>query len=165
MTDVPTFRIAQNRDLPALAALRWSLKDEHGETGGADRDAFIAQFVDACADNRPGEFTHWVAETRTSIIAVVSIQRVRKAPKPGAIHGHWGYVTNVYASQEARGEGVAARLLERVKEWAQQESYEFLLLWAADRARNFYMRAGFSAPADVLMLELAPDGQTEKQGR
>lgn len=153
MSAEATFRIANNGDLRALAELRWALKDEHGETGAADRDAFISQFTEICIDNGPGEFAHWIAEISGAIVAVVSVQKVRKAPKPGALNGCWGYVTNVYASPEARGSGIAADLLERVKDWARRESFEFLILWASDRAQTFYHRAGFTKPDDVLICE------------
>jgi GNAT superfamily N-acetyltransferase len=88
-------------------------------------------------------------------------------PRPGRFSGHnrYGYVTNVYAEPEVRGQGIGSRLLERVVEWAREQGLQFLIVWPSEESVRFYERGGFRASPDALELQLdegngSPSGLT-----
>jgi GNAT superfamily N-acetyltransferase len=151
-------RIATADELTQIADFRWRLHvdDEPIE----DRDAyecFIADFVDVHeAEWKSNEVTHWVAVNGARIVAVMSVAIVRKIPRPGNLHGRWGYLANSYALPEVRNAGVGSQLLAAITTWAIGESLELLVVWPSDKAYPFYERAGFRRYPDPVVLRLAP---------
>jgi GNAT superfamily N-acetyltransferase len=79
----------------------------------------------------------------------IYIQRVAKIPKPGKVRDAFGYVTNVYTKPPYRGRGMGAALLQRVKDWAQADDLEFLVVWPSEASGRFYERAGFKSTEAV----------------
>ena len=64
------------------------------------------------------------------------------------------YMSNMFVMPMARG-GVGTRLLEAALEYAREQHVDRVILWATERSRTMYQRAGF-APGDRL-LELIVD--------
>jgi GNAT superfamily N-acetyltransferase len=153
-------RIATKSELTQLADLRWRLhvSDEPIE----DRDAyegFIAEFLQVHeAEWKSNEVTHWVAVDDARVVAVMSVVIVRKLPRPGNLHGRWGYLANSYALPEVRNAGVGGKLLAAIRGWAVGESLELLVVWPSEMAYPFYERAGFQRYPDPVVLRLAPPG-------
>jgi GNAT superfamily N-acetyltransferase len=152
------YRIAAANELTQIADLRWRLHVDDQPLD--DRDAyerFIAEFLDVHeAEWKSDEVTHWVAVDGARLVAVMSVVFVRKIPRPGNLHGRWGYLANSYALPEVRNAGVGSRLLAAIKGWAIGESLELLVVWPSDRAYPFYERAGFRRHPDPVVLRLAP---------
>jgi len=154
------YRIAVAHELTQLADLRWRLHvdDQPLEDRGA-YERFIAEFLDVHeAEWKSNEVTHWVAADGDRIVAVMSIVIVRKLPRPGNLHGRWGYLANSYALPEVRNAGVGSQLLAAIRRWAIGESLELLVVWPSDGAYPFYERAGFRRYPDPVVLRLAPPG-------
>jgi len=154
------YRIAAGNELTQIADLRWRLHvdDEPVDNRGA-YEGFIAEFLDVHdAEWKSNEVTHWVAADGARIVAVMSVVFVRKLPRPGNLHGRWGYIANSYALPEMRNAGVGSQLLATIKRWAIGESLELLVVWPSEKAYPFYERAGFRRHPDPVVLRLAPPG-------
>jgi hypothetical protein len=98
------YRIAAANELTQIADLRWRLHvdDEPLDDRGA-YERFIAEFLDVHkAEWKSNEVIHWVAVDGARIAAVMSVVMVRKLPRPGDLHGRWGYLANSYALSEVR---------------------------------------------------------------
>jgi GNAT superfamily N-acetyltransferase len=152
------YRIAAANELTQIADLRWRLHvdDEPMDDRGV-YERFIAEFLDVHeAEWKSDEVTHWVAANDARLVAVMSVVFVRKIPRPGNLHGRWGYLANSYALPEVRNAGVGSQLLAAIKSWAIGESLELLVVWPSERAYPFYERAGFRRHPDPVVLRLAP---------
>ena len=110
------FRQATDRDLPALARLRWAFKTEdEGEPTGAGRDEFIERCTAFLSQGfTDGSWVFWVAEQDGEIVGHIFVQIIKKVPSPGQSSNEYGYVTNVYTTPSHRGKGVGAKLLTTV---------------------------------------------------
>jgi GNAT superfamily N-acetyltransferase len=152
------YRIAATNELTQIADLRWRLHVDDAPVD--DRGAyehFIAEFLSVHeAEWKSNEVTHWVAVSDVRVIAVMSVVMVRKIPRPGNLHGRWGYLANSYALPEVRNAGVGSQLLAAIKNWAIEESLELLVVWPSEMAYPFYERAGFHRYPDPVVLRLAP---------
>lgn len=152
------YRIAAAHELTQIADLRWRLHvdDEPINDRGA-YERFIAEFLEVHeAEWTSSEVTHWVAADGNRLVAIMSVVFVRKMPRPGNLHGRWGYLANSYALPQARNAGVGSRLLAAVADWAKVENLELLVVWPSDRAYPFYERAGFRRTQDPVVLRLGP---------
>jgi GNAT superfamily N-acetyltransferase len=83
------------------------------------------------------------------IASQVFVQRITKVPKPSKLHDAFGYVSNVYTKPAYRGQGIGSNLLARVKTWAKEQDFEFLIAWPSEASVRFYERAGFGATEAV----------------
>jgi GNAT superfamily N-acetyltransferase len=152
------YRIAVANELTQLADLRWRLHvdDKLTDDDGA-YERFIADFLGVHeAEWKSNEVTHWVAANGERIVAVMSVVIVRKLPRPGNLHGRWGYIANSYALPEVRNAGVGSQLLATITSWAIDENLELLVVWPSDGAYAFDERAGFRRYPDPVVLRLAP---------
>jgi GNAT superfamily N-acetyltransferase len=136
MTEI---RLARADDAAAIAELRalWT----GGETG-ADFAACVAAWLEEEGERR----TTWLAERDGSAVGVASLFEYRRMPKPSRPASRWGYVSNMFVREEARGAGVGAALLNAVIAAAESRGYARLVLSPSERAVPFYARAGFLVP-------------------
>lgn len=147
------YRLAIERDLPALAELRWLWRvEEDGSKPVAGR----AEFLNVCIDFleqglADGSWVYWVAEEEDELISQIFVRRVRKVPKPDRLHDEYGYVTNVYTRPAYRGQGIGSELMKHVLAWAKAQDLEFLVVWPGEESIRFYERAGFSFDAEPVM--------------
>ena len=152
------YRIATANELTQIADLRWRLHvDDAPMDDRRAYERFIAEFLEVHeAEWKSNEVTHWVAVNGAHVVAVMSVVIVRKMPRPGNLHGRWGYLANSYALTEVRNTGVGSHLLAAIKSWSIGESLELLVVWPSDGAYPFYERAGFCRYPDPVVLRLAP---------
>jgi ribosomal protein S18 acetylase RimI-like enzyme len=152
-------RIAILADLPQLADLRWRLRvDDQPVSDEEAYDRFVADFIRICSTEwQSNEISHWITTDGERVLAIMSIVIVRKLPCPENLHGRWGYISNSYVLPEARDLGVGQRLLSAIKNWAEENELELLVVWPSERAYPFYERAGFTRRADPLVLKLRSD--------
>ena len=145
-----TTRLARREDLESLGNLRWQFDHEGQEDGDPKaRPQFIADFVESQDD---GLF-HWLAEVNGEPVAVMSIRKVKKVAKLGALDRCWGYLTNCYVLPDYRNQGIGAELLSAVSKWAKNEQLELLIVWPSERSFAFYERGGFRRRTDPLVLQ------------
>jgi len=156
---VPSYRLAVESDVLALAEMRWAWRtSEDGARAAVSREGYL----DECAafmrqGLAEGSWVFWVAEVEGQIVSHIFIRRVRKVPKPDRLHDEIGYVTNVYTRPAYRGQGIGSALLERVVQWARDRELDVLFVWPSEQAVPFYERAGFRAENDILECQIRPD--------
>jgi len=149
-------RLAVEPDFPHLAQMRWDFRTETEPAEGAlPEDKFTAAFINFLRQGQAsGKWAFWIAEEDGLIIAQAFVQRIQKVPTPWLIQREIGYVTNVFTYPAYRSQGVGARLMEHVQEWARQQNLEMLILWPSQRAVSFYARCGFTHPSRLMEYQL-----------
>jgi len=159
------YRPANADDCRVLAEMRWEFRVEERPDLATteDRDTFLRS-CEAWIRYRLalGTWTMWVADValpeggERRIVSHIFVQLVDTVPKPGKVIDRWGYMTNVYTRPEWRGRGIGGGLLDWVKLWALGADLEFLQVWPAEGAVEFYQRAGFVPEPEALTLQLRP---------
>ena len=150
------YRLAQKRDLPQLAAMRWNFQTEDGaETPAVEK----AEFIRSCIEYlrrcfKEGDWAFWITEQNGEIVSHVFVKKISSVPRPARVANSWGYVTNVYTKPGFRGRGIGAELLRQVKLWAVEQDFELLIVSPGDAAVNFYRREGFTPETDFYQLRL-----------
>lgn len=154
-----TIRVADERDLDALAALRrawWEERTGHP----VDAPGFEAAFADWWRIELPRR-TFWLAEigsARAGLITAVgsiNVVEIVHMPRPGARPGRIGHVGNAFVLASFADRGLPGALLAAVVEHARTRRYRRLLLTPTAGSVAFYRRAGF-APAGEALLAFDP---------
>lgn len=149
------YRIAEVEDFERLAELRWEFRAEGGEVPLLDKSEFISRCVAFFESaSKSGFHTFWVAETDGEIIGNLFVHRVDLIPRPCRVEDAFGYVTNNYVVPSYRGRGTGRALIEKVREWAENEDLELLIVYPSERAESLYKSLGFTPDNDVLELRL-----------
>lgn len=164
MSLVNRVRVAETRDLAALAALR---------RAAAEEDVPPDERVDDPTYER--RFAEWFeAETARTIwladhpgpparaIGFVGLLEYRRMPKPGRPDALWGYLGNMFVDPAHRNQGVGAELLRAALAYADERGYVRVVLSPSARAVTLYQRAGFvaadGAQGDHLLVRPGPRG-------
>jgi GNAT superfamily N-acetyltransferase len=152
-------RVADDRDLPALARLRREWTAER--TGGPVQDDTFDRAFAAWWRTELPRRTFWVAEaggtdSGWTAVGSLNVVEVGTMPRPGARPGRWGYVGNAFVLASHSDRGVAGALLTAAVEHARSRRYQRLVLRPTPSSAPFYLRYGF-APAGEGMLMLMPD--------
>jgi GNAT superfamily N-acetyltransferase len=151
-------RVADERDLPALAGLRRAWLEERTGRPVAD-PGFEAAFEQWWRVEQPRR-TFWLAEVgseRSGFTAVgsVNVVEIVQMPRPGARGGRTGQVGNAFVLSGFAGRGVPGALLAAAVAHARDRGYRRLVLAPTVGSATFYRRAGF-APAGEDLLVLDP---------
>jgi GNAT superfamily N-acetyltransferase len=150
------YRLATKQDLLQLAQLRWDFRNEDGEEKPVVcRNEFLkvcVKFLYQGLDS--GYHTYWLAEKDDQIIAHIFIHRIDLVPRPCKLKDQFGYITNNYTRPEYRNQGIGSKLMDHVKQWAEEEDYELLIVYPSADSVSFYERAGFMEENDVMQLEI-----------
>lgn len=169
-TPEPAIRVADERDVVALATLRRAWLSERStapnEDGPVD-PAFESTFEQWWRVELPRR-TFWLAEVgsaRSGYTAVGSINVVEivHMPRPGARGGRIGHVGNAFVLNAFAGRGLPGALLNAAIEHARVRRYRQLLLAPTAGSAAFYRRAGF-APAGDGLLVLDPSTLPDRCG-
>ncbi|SHL39061.1 L-amino acid N-acyltransferase YncA [Pseudonocardia thermophila] len=153
-----TVRVADERDMPAIAALRRSWLEERTGTV-IDDPGFEAAFAQWWRIELPRR-TFWVAEVgspRSGYTAVGSINVVEivHMPRPGGRGGRIGHIGNAFVLASYADRGVPSALLSAAIEHARSRRYRRLLLAPTEGSAAFYRRAGFvPVGADLLTYDV-----------
>lgn len=145
------YRIATEADVDALANMRWEFWLEDGRDPALlDKAAFLRECAGVLKQGLiTGRWTYWVALLNGDIASQVFVQQITKVPNPSKLHDAFGYVSNVYTKPAYRGQGIGSNLLARVKTWAKEQDFEFLIAWPSEASVRFYERAGFGTTEAV----------------
>lgn len=155
-----SIRVADERDVPALASLRRSWLEERA--GHPIEDAgFEASFAQWCRVEQPRR-TFWLAEVGTprsgyTAIGSINVVELVHMPRPGARGGRIGHVGNAFVLASFASRGVPGALLAAAMAHARARRYRRLLLAPTPDSVAFYRRAGFE-PAGEALLSFDPSG-------
>jgi len=98
-------------------------------------------------------FVSFLAEKDNTVISVVMMSIVQYPPKLGGEVRNIGYVFNVYTLPQHRGQGIGAKLLDKVIEKGKQAKLTQIQLQAQQKAESLYLRAGFKNDKEYMVLK------------
>lgn len=125
------------------------IQDER-ERGATPPPGFLDRFADAWLRDRNRRT--WLAEDPSGRpLGVIHGTRVQKLPSAHRPADAWFHVSLLFVTPDVRGQGVGARLLAALVDWARTDAVTRIQLNAVPEARTLYERAGFGPPSDRLM--------------
>ena len=108
------------------------------------RKSLLEYFTEAISSR---DFVAWVAEYGGKIVATSGMVVWRIPARYGAVEsGKLGYLLNFYTIPEARGKGIATRLLNELIEEAKSMGLRYVHLHASKDGEPIYRKAGFVEP-------------------
>jgi GNAT superfamily N-acetyltransferase len=144
-----TVRIATHDDVEALARLRFDMdrEQEGGTTGFASFRETFAEWYAVHGAN----VTAFVAEEGNEVVGTLWLIRVARTPRPSNFDPEpLGYVTFFFVDRAHRQRGVGKALLNALTSFADEESFDTLVVWPAERAGGNYREMGFTDPPELL---------------
>ncbi|WP_296370885.1 MULTISPECIES: GNAT family N-acetyltransferase [unclassified Pseudonocardia] len=149
-----TIRVADERDMAALAALRRSWLEERSGRS-VDDPGFEAAFGQWWRMELPRR-TFWLAEVGTprqgfTAIGSINVVEIVHMPRPGSRGGRIGHVGNAFVLASFADRGVPGALLNAAVEHARERRYRRLLLAPTAGSAAFYRRAGFVSAGESLL--------------
>lgn len=153
--DKITFRRATVDDTEILTEFRVRFLRETLGAGDEDDTGLLEEELrEYFAKTIPaGGFVAWLAEYEGEIIATSGMVLWQKPGRYTSLSGKTGYILNMYTVPEARGLGIAGRLLNELIGEAKSLGVKRLHLRATEDGMGIYRRAGFAEP-DLIELEL-----------
>ena len=146
-----TIRLATQDDIDTLVALRLRFLNEIGYAGDGVTDA-IREYV---LQSLPkGEFTAWVAEAKSQVIATGGLVYCQKVPHGRNLSGREGFVLNMYTLPEWRGRGIATALMEVIVQHVRQQGITCIRLHASEDGAGIYTKLGFRPDNTEMVLNL-----------
>jgi GNAT superfamily N-acetyltransferase len=143
MVDIDvTVRRAGDRDVPALAGLRWRRATQDHGYQGDDRDAFVAALGEWMRGH-PGHRA-FVAEAGGEVAGMAWLAVVDRVPTADRYVRRGGDVQSVFVVPELRGRRVGALLMSAVLDEARRLELEHVTVHSSTRAVAFYTRNGWS---------------------
>lgn len=145
---------ADDKDLSALAALRYRWRV--GEEGESGRD--LEEFE--------SEFRGWYAEHQKTHSAYLSFLDdvavgcawlfvVDRIPGPGRFVRRSGMLQSVYVRPELRSTGIGTQLVRFIIDEAHAMDLDYLMVHPSTASFDFYRRLGFDESGKVLELRFA----------
>lgn len=139
------YRMANARDIPDLARLRWEFDREDHETPPAvSYEEFLSHcggFLQRGLDDET--WTYWIAEADGEIVSHIFVHVFHPVPRPTRLIDFYGYMTNVYTRPAYRNQGIGSALMQHVLDWAKAQKIAFFIVSPSERSVPFYQRAGF----------------------
>ncbi|HVV08457.1 GNAT family N-acetyltransferase [Amycolatopsis sp.] len=152
MNDIE-IRPAEDRDLTAVAGLRWRWVAEK-QVPDTGREEFVRHFT-AWAQERKHTHRCLVVARGAEVIGMAFLAAVERVPTPRALCRRSGDVQCVYVVPEERDSGVGGRLLDAVLELGRELGYERVTVHSSDRAIPAYRRHGFGDSPRLLQSVLS----------
>jgi GNAT superfamily N-acetyltransferase len=152
----PEIRIATEDDLNQLTEMRWFARAEGGEDHATiDYDEFNQEFIRVFNDwMKDGNLISWIALIQGTVIAQISIYKVRLLPRPIRLVDQFGVIIENYTYPKFRNRGIGSNLIRHVIDWARKKDFELLMVYPSQEARSFYARAGFQERSEVMEFRL-----------
>ena len=154
-------RLAQEKDFPQLANMKWLHSEEddmvYGESNlaGVDKEKFVAEFIRFLDTDKT--YKIFVLEEHEVIISAMFVSMIPKVPKPNGNANYIAYLTNVHTLKEYRNKNKGTELLAYIKQYLREQKCELIIVWPSDRSVNWYVRNGFRQENEVFECDLTPE--------
>jgi Sortase and related acyltransferases len=150
-----TIRVADERDMAALAGLRRAWLEER--TGRPVEDPGFERAFEQWWRVELPRRTFWLAEVGTersgfTAVGSINVVEIVHMPRPGARGGRIGHVGNAFVLASFADRGVPRALLAAVVDHARTRRYRKVLLAPTAGSTAFYRRAGFAPAGDSLLV-------------
>ena len=148
-------RVATESDALTLARLRYEFRSLVHQVR-EDEMAFVERCTEWMRERLRSEslWKCWIAELDDTAIGDVWVQLVEKIPNPIEEPEYYIYLTNFYVREQHRSNGVGSMLLSEILKWGASRNVKTIILWPTERSKPFYMRHGFAAAEDVMLLNI-----------
>jgi len=153
---VSCVRRAARADAAALARLRYDFRAPLGETVELE-----GEFLERCESwmqarlHAESVWRVWIAEAGANAVGCVWLQLIEKLPNPVAEAERHAYVSNLFVRDDVRGQGVGSQLLRAALDECDRLDVDDVILWPTPRSRSLYLRHGFTAADNMLVLRRA----------
>jgi GNAT superfamily N-acetyltransferase len=154
-----TIRRADLGDVAWLARHRVEMFREMGRLQAHAVESMRAASVEYFVHAIPaGDYVAWVATPSEGVDAGAIIagagMLIRPAlPSPdasgAAVVTRQGLIVNVYTESDWRRQGIAARLMRVVLDWAEARGLRWIILHASAEGRSLYEKLGFEASNEM----------------
>ena len=107
------YRLADEKDFPQLAQMRWDFRQESGEEIAV---VSHAEFIENCLEflqNEAKNYAYWITENDGEIVSHIFVHRINLVPRPCRIKDAFAYLTNTYTKPNFRGKGIGGKLLQK----------------------------------------------------
>lgn len=143
-------------DVDVLTAMRLEMRKEREtavlQISEAEFEAVTREyFTQALASE---DFVSFIAWAGDEAAACSGLCIHHHAPSYGNVSGKTGYIFNMYTRIAFRRQGLAAQLLDHLKEWAASQGCSKLGLNASPAGRGVYLKYGFHETAGEMEMDL-----------
>lgn len=154
MNDI-IIRLASQRDTSQLAKLRFALRSR--DSSNVESEAAFLKRCESWMAKALKRTTWrcWVAENEGNLVCALWLQLIEKIPNPTVESECFGYITNFFVAESARGRGLGARILNEALTWCRNQNVHAVILWPTEKSRSLYQRHGFTVPGDLLELSIS----------
>jgi GNAT superfamily N-acetyltransferase len=154
-------RPATPTDADIIAWHRARMFEEMGEVPANLFDAFLAKSRENLHEVlTSGEYMGWLASPTNALEKIIGgagvhLRRVLTHPLTASgsevtiAEGRHAIIQNVFIEPDWRRRGIAAILVQRIIDWAQQERLDRLVLHSSNAGRALYQRLGFVATNEM----------------
>jgi GNAT superfamily N-acetyltransferase len=146
------YRFATVNDVNCLAELFWEHTDEFEPRCLAGKETYVRECADNIKHRLGNDLFCWVAENDGRIVSHANVIVAQKIPRPGKIIRKWGRLSTVRTIPEFRNQGIGGKLMDKIKSWGREQSFEELLVGPSEKSFDFYERAGFKNENEVMEL-------------
>lgn len=149
-------RRAGVEDVETLVTMRLEMRRERENTALLIPESEFAAvlrryFTETLRDGSFISFIVWDGDTPA---ACSGLSVIALPPSYGDITGKKGYITNMYTRSGCRGQGLARKLLDAIKDYARENGCSTLALNASDAGYPLYKKYGFSDVSGEMKLKL-----------
>lgn len=153
MSTPTDIRRAQQADIPTLLEMRELMLIELGSDDPvrlADlRQLSTEWMLPAMAEGRA---FGWIAEREGCVQGGVSVTLFSTQPQYRSPGGRIASIYGLYVMPNARGEGIATRLVSEAIAAMKAEGIDLVTLHAAEKARPIYERIGFATSPEMRLF-------------
>ena len=138
-------KAATPADVEILVELRLEMRREREEVplqvSEAEFEAALRRFFTETI--AAGTFVSFIAWDGETAVACSGLSLELQPPSYGNVSGRVGYVTNMYTRPAYRGQGLARKLLDALKDYAEKAGCGKMELNASDAGYPVYKKYGF----------------------
>ena len=147
-------RLANPEDSANLAKLRYDFRSNTKNDNESEPE-FLARCNEWMSERlQQTNWRCWVAQQDSSIIGALWLQLIEKIPNPTSESELHAYITNVFVSETARGQGLGSLLLDEALRFCKRQLVHAVILWPSEKSRSLYQRHGFAVQSDLMELIL-----------
>lgn len=146
------YRKATKEDIEVLAELRKRQLIDEGLSPEPNMDKELITYFNEQMSTQ--KLVEWVLEDQGIIVATGAIQFLDMPPCFTNKTGVRGYITNMYTAPEYRGRGIASKMLELLKQEAQNRGVKKMFLGASVLGKPVYKKFGFKDSETLMDMEI-----------
>ena len=112
------------------------------------------QFIESTITDAESEI--FVAEEADKIIGFISVFEKKSPDFNFMVQHKYAYLMDIIIAKEYQGRGIAAKLMDKAKRWAQDRKLDYIELsvFANNPAVGFYIKSGYEETQKIMIYKL-----------